>query len=206
MRKHRSYVGIDLLLCCYSQRVFMTRRAHSPHRQSCDGDLRDYNGIGEWSVLSVQSRYRDYCNALQVSDPHLPEPMVHREGHVVWIYPIMDSVIQGIQSGDAACIALGVDFVEEDDHFSFGKILKSNAARALRRAHLTESQMARLREHIVTMLVSGIIPHEMREYAKLLRVIGVGDQWQRLERDVPKDNPFAMRFYKVLRAADGFPS
>jgi hypothetical protein len=141
----------------------MTRRPDSPHIQSYDGDLRDYNRTGQWSALSVQSRYRDYCHTLQVDDLHLPTPKEHREGHVVWIYPIMESVIQGIERGDAACIALGVDFVEEDDLFAFGKTLKSNAARSLRRARLTEGQKARLREHIVTMLVSGLIPHEMRE-------------------------------------------
>jgi hypothetical protein len=118
----------------------------------------------------------------------------------------MEDVIQGIEHGDAACIALGIDFVEEDDLFAFGKTLKSNTARSLRRARLTEEQKVRLRKHIVTMLVSGIIPHEMREYAKLLRAIGVGEHWQRLERDVPRDNPFAMRFYRVLRAAEGFPA
>jgi hypothetical protein len=184
----------------------MTRRPDSPHIQSYEGDLRDYNGTGAWSVLSVQARYRDYCDLLQVGDQRLPEPKEHREGQIVWIYPIMEDVIQGIEHGDAACIALGIDFVEEDDLFAFGKTLKSNTARSLRRARLTEEQKVRLRKHIVTMLVSGIIPHEMREYAKLLRAIGVGEHWQRLERDVPRDNPFAMRFYRVLRAAEGFPA
>jgi hypothetical protein len=181
----------------------MARQPDSLQLQPHYGDRRDYNGTGIWSVLEVQARYRRYCELLQVRDPSLPEPSQHTEGQIVWIYPVMDSVIQGIERGDAACIALGVDFVEEDTLFPFGKILKSNAARSLRRAPLTEEQKSRLRERIVTMLVSGIIPHEMREYAKLLRVIGVGDQWPRLEFGIPKDNPFAMRFYKVLRAAEG---
>ena len=98
---------------------------------------------------------------------------------------------------------MGVDFVEEDDLFAFGKILKSNTARSLRRARITEEQKGRLRERVVTMLATGIIPHEMREYAKLLRVIGVGKHRPRLERDVPRDNPYAMRFYKALRTAEG---
>jgi len=54
-------------------------------------------------------------------------------------------------------------------------------------------------------LVSGIIPREMREYAKLLRTVGVGEHWPRLERDIPRDNPYAMRFYKSLRSAEGLP-
>ena len=44
------------------------------------------------------------------------------------------------------------------------------------------------------------------EYAKLLRTIGVGEHWPRLERDIPRDNPYAMRFYKSLRAAERLPA
>jgi hypothetical protein len=118
----------------------------------------------------------------------------------------MNEVIRGIEENDAACIALGVDFVEEDSLFPFGKSLKSNTARALRRASLTESQEARLRKRIATMLIEGIVPHEMKEYAKLLRTVGVGEFWPQLEREIPRDNRYAMRFYKSLRAAAGFPS
>ena len=117
----------------------------------------------------------------------------------------MDEVIQGIEENDVACIALGVDFVEEDARFPFGATLKSNTARALRRSNLTEVQKSRLRERISTMLVSGVIPHEMREYVKLLRKVGVGEHWPRLDREIPRDNPYAMRYYKSLRAAEGLP-
>ncbi len=170
------------------------------------GNVRNYNGKGSWSVEAVQTRYREYCAAFHVDGSRSLDPKESREGDVLWIYPIMEEVILGIEEGDVACIALGVDFVEEDALFPFGKILKSNTARSLRRAPLTEEQKARLRERVVTMLATGIIPHEMREYAKLLRVIGVGEHWARLERDVPRDNPYAMRFYKALRTAEGLPA
>lgn len=105
-----------------------------------------------------------------------------------------------------ACIQLGVDFVEEDALFPFGPKLKSNTARALRRCPRDETQKSRLRARISTMLALGKIPREMREYAKLLRTIGVGEHWPRLERDIPRDNPYAMRFYRSLRAAEGLPA
>jgi hypothetical protein len=181
----------------------MTPRSDNPHIQSYTGLVRNYNGTGEWSVSGVQTRYLEYCDRLQISDRCVPQAREHREEAGVWIYPIMDDVIRGIEVGDAACIALGVDFIEQDDLFAFGKTLKCNTARALRRAHLTEEQRARLRERIVTMLVGGIVPHEMREYSKLLRVIGVGGYWLKLEQDIPRDNVFAMRFYRVLRLAEG---
>jgi hypothetical protein len=183
----------------------MAKSITSPHLSSYKEDIRDYNGAGVWTVPAVQARYQQYCDVLQVELPRVLKAQEHREGKILWIYPIMEEVIKGIEENDAACIALGVDFVEEDDFFAFGKTLKSNTARALRRAQLTEEQKERLRERVVTMLVNGIVPHEMREYAKLLRVIGVGEHWPRLEGAIPRDNPFAMRFYRVLRTAEGLP-
>jgi hypothetical protein len=169
------------------------------------GNINNYNGKGKWSVDAVQMRYREYCDAFHVESARRLDPREHREGDILWIYPIMEEVIRGIEEGDVACTALGVDFVEEDALFPFGATLKSNTARALRRTHLTEAQKSRLRERITGMLALGIIPHEMREYAKLLRAIGVGEHWPRLEREVPRGNPYAMRFYKSLREAEGLP-
>ncbi len=169
------------------------------------GNIRDYNGKDNWSVESVQRRYREYCAALQIECCNSLDPFRAQQGEVHWIYPIMSEVIRGIEAGDVACIQLGVDFVEEDALFPFGPKLKSNTARALRRCPLNEMQKSRLRARISTMLALGKIPHEMREYAKLLRTIGVGEHWPRLERDIPRDNPYAMRFYRCLRAAEGLP-
>ena len=164
------------------------------NRSNFLGNIRDYNGKDNWSVESVQRRYREYCATLHIECCSL-DPFRAQQGEVHWIYPIMSEVIRGIEAGDVACIQLGVDFVEEDALFPFGPKLKSNTARALRRSPLNETQKSRLRARSSTMLASGKIPHEMREYAKLLRTIGVGEHWPRLERDIPRDNPYAMRFY-----------
>ncbi|MFL6429756.1 MAG: hypothetical protein ACJ71S_16035 [Acidobacteriaceae bacterium] len=185
----------------------MAKRSDSPHiRASYSGNLRDYNGTGAWSIAEVQARYRHYCDLLHIVDSRLPRVRESKDGDVTWVYPIMEDVIEGIERGDAACIALGIDFIEEDHHFIFGKTLKSNTARALRRADLTESQKERIRERVVKMLVSGTIPHEMREYAKLLRKVGVGRFWSRLERDISRENRFAMRFFEYLRTAECRPN
>jgi hypothetical protein len=173
------------------------------HWREFAGNVKNYNGKGRWDVAAVQARYREYCDQFQIEKPLSLVPIEHREGEVVWIFPIMDEVIKGITSGDAACIELGVEFVEEDALFPLGLRLKATTARELRRALLSETQKARLRKRITAMLAIGLIPHEMREYVKLLRKIGVGEYWPLLEREVPRDNPYAMRFYKSLREAEG---
>jgi hypothetical protein len=105
------------------------------------------------------------------------DPVTHEDPSAVWIYPVMDKVILGIEAGDAACVELGVDFVQEDQGFPFGALLKAKTARALRRAHtrgeLSPTQCERLRTRIVKMLIAGNTPHEFREYAKLVRHLGL---------------------------------
>ncbi len=182
-----------------SKNAETTRSHRSPHIQRLGGNLRDYNGVQNWSVAAVQARYVQYCHQFAVEEFEIPRPKEHTEGKGHWIYPIMESVIAGIERGDRACVELGVEFVEEEEHFVFGKILKSNTARALRRAQLSSAQIDRLRERIVRMLIAGQVPHEFQQYARLLRHIGLGDWWPTIEKEVNRHNPYVMRYYEYLK-------
>jgi hypothetical protein len=84
----------------------------------------------------------------------------------------MERVIEGINAGDPACILLGIELIEEDAGMPFGRILKSNAARALRRAPLADEHKLRIRRRVLAMLRAAYVPHEYKEYAKLLVRIG----------------------------------
>ena len=162
--------------------------------------IRDYNGEGHWTVAAVQARYSEYCREYGVTSPSPPIPREHMEEKKRWIYPVMEAVIEGIERGDKASIALGLDFIEEDARFPFGKTLKSNTARALRRATLTTEQVLRVRKRVTNMLIAGQIPHEFREYAKLLRHVGLADCWPLIQRDAKVDNPYVQRFVHYFRA------
>lgn len=74
-------------------------------------------------------------------------------------------------------IEIGVEFIEEDVRFRFGRVIKSNTARALRRAELTSKQVERVRTRVAHMLIAEHVPREYREYSKLLRKVGMGDWW-----------------------------
>ena len=162
--------------------------------------IYNYNGEGRWTVAAVQTRYIEYCREYGVKSPNPPVPREHIEGQKQWLYPVMEAVIEGIERGDKASIALGLDFIEEDAHFPFGKTLKSNTARALRRASLTEEQVLRVRKRVTNLLIAGQIPHEFREYAKLLRHVGLAECWSIMQRDAKLDNPFVRRFVEYFRA------
>ena len=91
------------------------------------------------------------------------------------MYPVMDRVIEGILAGDIACAEVGIEFIEQDASFPFGRILKSNTARALRRSYMLPEQQERIRRRVASMLSSEYLPREFRQYAKLARKLGMAD-------------------------------
>jgi hypothetical protein len=135
-------------------------------------ELIDFNGNGRWTREAIIDRYRRFAAEAGVSPRDL-SPMEHTERDRHWVYPVMHKVIEGIEAGDPACIRIGIEFIEEDAKFMFGRILKSNTARALRRAPLSEEQRQRIRRRVLGMLRAGKVPHEFREYAKLVKKIGL---------------------------------
>lgn len=161
--------------------------------------LRDYNGTGAWSAIAIRERYAELCAHMGVVSPVDLTPLEASRGEHRWIYPVMDKVIEGIEAGDVACAALGVEFLEEDRKFPFGANLKYRTARALRRASLPPSLETRLKRRIVAMLAAGNVPREYREYARLLRRIGFDDWWARIEEKAPRNNRYAMRYYRYFR-------
>lgn len=85
----------------------------------------------------------------------------------------MDRVVEGIAADDSACVQIGIEFIEEDARFPFGRTLKCQVARALRKyATLSEGQKSRIRRRAFAMLAAGNIPWEFADYAKLVRKIG----------------------------------
>jgi hypothetical protein len=157
------------------------------------------NGEGRWSLHGIKERYAAYARRLRVSSPLDLKPTEHEEHSRHWIYSVMFQVVEGIEKGDEACIAIGVEFIEEDERFSFGRIIKSNTARALRRADLTSEQIERIRKRIVHMLITERVPREYHEYAKLLRKVGLGDWWPVIEEQVNRNNPYVMRHYEYFQ-------
>jgi hypothetical protein len=158
----------------------------------------DYNGEGRWSRAEILRRYSSLASQLGVSPRDL-SPIEHEERGRKWVYPVMSEVIEGIEAGDAACVVIGIEFIEEDARFPFGKILKSNTARALRRANLTDDQKERIRRRVFAMLRDGHVPHEYKEYAKLVRRIGFDAK--SLDSIPASDNPYVMRFYNYFAQA-----
>jgi len=176
--------------------------------------INDFNGDGKWSRDAILQRYSEYCKELGIPEmdlspaehegttwgrgPGAGEPWVLGPQPTRWVYPVMTKVIDGIKLGDEACKMIGIEFIEEDQRFTFGILLKSKTARMLRQTTLSEEQKARVRKRVIEMLLAGHVWREFREYAKLLKKIGVGEYRDELEAGVDRDNPYVMRFYRYL--------
>jgi hypothetical protein len=155
------------------------------------------DGTGRWTQDAVRQRYLQYCRFFRI--PPRPLPSGHdwpsERGLIV---TLMDALIEGMKTGDLACAEIGIELMEEDGGLAFGRILKANAARALRRCALTEAQKERVRSRVVSMLCRGFMPHEFRDYARLLRRIGLGSHREILERTVDRSDPWARWYFDYL--------
>ena len=158
----------------------------------------DYNGQGDWTSDAILQRYTRYCQQLKVGNSIKLIPKTLVQGNKKWIYPAMGIVIEGIEEGDIACKWIGIEFIEQDQKFSFGKILKSNTARALRRAELDEEDKERIRKRLVNMLLTGNVPHEYKEYAKLLKKVGLESYRESLEESIKSQLRVRLQYSKAI--------
>jgi hypothetical protein len=163
-------------------------------------EVIDYNGENDWSREALLRRYAEYCRRLKIRELDL-KPLEVLRDNKKWIFPVLYKVIDGIEQGDAACKLIGIEFIEEDRKFPFGKVLKSNTARALRRGTLTEEDKERIRKRLTTMLLQGNVPHEYKQYSKLLKKIGLGNYRDEIEKSIDRSNPYVMKYYRYLTEA-----
>jgi hypothetical protein len=162
-------------------------------------EIIDYNGTGPWSRDEILRRYREHARRLQVFPVLDLTPDESGEGQRRWIHPVMDKVIAAIDTGDLACIQLGIELIQSDEKFAFGRTLKAHTARCLRRAPLTPEQQELIRARVIGLLLAGRILREYREYARLLRKVGIGRWWDGVEERVDRGNRYVMRYYDYFR-------
>jgi hypothetical protein len=166
-----------------------------------DNETRDYNGKGNWSLESVERRFKSYSKIFGTTLERL-EPHIYEEGSTTWIYPLADAVIDGIKSKDAACVELGIELIEESASMPFGMTLKSNTARALRQSAelLTEDQRRRIRRRVADMLIAQYMPREFVQYVKLARKIGFDDEVPRVRSEADFENRWVRHYLDRLTA------
>ena len=131
-------------------------------------------------------------------------PSEFRQAETTWVYPVMVRVIEGILAGDIACAEVGIEFIEQDASFPFGRILKSNTARALRRSDiLLPEQQERVRRRVASMLSSEYLPREFRQYARLARKLGMADVLSARHDTLNLANPWVAHYLEYFTGGPG---
>jgi hypothetical protein len=164
----------------------------------------NYNRDEEWAPEAVAQRYGRYCDEFGWPRQRELVAEAFTEACAMRIWPIMTPVNIGIKEDDPACTEIGIDFICERRSFPFGMTLKSNTARALRKATLTERQQDRIREGVAQMLLDGYLPQEYRFYSRLLRRTGLGQFRDALLAIVPRGHRMTRYFnYVQVLAVEG---
>jgi len=86
----------------------------------------------------------------------------------------MTEVARAIREGDRSAIILGYRVVMADPHLPFGKILKSNLARALKHhiELLSEDEKLELAGKTAGLLSLPFCPREVEDYCRLVKTMG----------------------------------
>lgn len=86
----------------------------------------------------------------------------------------VSKVAQAIKQGDRSAVAIGYSLLMEDPHLPFGKILKSNVARALKHhiELLNEHEKLGLAGKTAELLSLPFCPREAEDYCRLVKKMG----------------------------------
>jgi len=81
---------------------------------------------------------------------------------------------RAIKKGERQAIAIAHRLIMLDPHLPFGKLIKSNLARALKQqtALLTEAEKLALADQTITLLCLPFCPREAEDYCRLVKRMG----------------------------------
>jgi hypothetical protein len=149
-----------------------------------------------WRLDCVQARYRDLCRRYGLD--HSEIVMCSYSLQRRWTAGILRPLTDRIKKGDLAAAEIGIEMMEEDRGLAFGSIIKSNLPRALAKCPLTELQKERIRRRVVAMLLRKFMPKEFRQYAWLIRRIGLGSWQAHLESEADRSHPWVEWYLHYL--------
>ncbi len=154
----------------------------------------NYNPEGKWSVESVQAKYWELCLSLGGVSGFEPQPRKHTNHNgTTWIYNVMDSVVDGVQLGDKACVQISIEYIQDNDMRSTTGYIRERMARALRNCELSNKQKSQLADTFIKQLESKRIYKEFREYCRLFKKIGVEPYKKEIEKYTNSNKQYIKR-------------
>jgi hypothetical protein len=130
-------------------------------------------------------------------------PQDGHENPAVWLSQTFDQVRRAIVVGDTEAVSLACDLIEKDPMLPFGKLIKSDLARALKKqvGLLVASERAQVLGATIKLLNQEYAPRELEDYCKLAKKLPGPEFLAALSRVAPR-NPKAERLLAYLAQSD----
>ena len=127
------------------------------------------------------------------------------EGHenpAVWLSQTFAVVRAAIAKGDPVAVSLACSLIEQDPMLPFGKLIKSDLARALKKqvAMLVASERAQVLNAVAKLLNQEYAPRELEDYCKLAKKLPVAE-YRAAVADVTTKNAKAKQLLAYLSDA-----
>lgn len=126
----------------------------------------------EWTFAEVRQRYESLANSYRIKEPLIFEYPWESEliklKHALW------DISGAIKKQDSAATEIAIEFVMSDVFFHYSGYIRATMARRLKSAGLSETSKERLRQGLFRLFLSNTFGPEHKEFARLLRNIGLG--------------------------------
>lgn len=121
----------------------------------------------------MSPRERAEQEILQLLGPRIRNyvPQDALDHPAIWVSQCFTSLARAVAKGDAPAISLACDLIHQDPKLPFGKIIKSDLARALKKQsqRLVVSERRQLLDATQKLLNLPYAPRELDDYGKLVR-------------------------------------
>lgn len=160
LRPNRASSSLQLALACFllGDRTMQNEAYYCPPR--------------EWTFSEVRLRYERLCSSYEVKEPLLLQYPYESElaklKHALW------DISSAVKGQDSAAIEVAMEFVFSRVFFHYSGYIRSTMARRLKGVTLPEAAKERLRRGLFNIFSSDIFGPEHKEFARLLRSIGLG--------------------------------
>ena len=100
---------------------------------------------------------------------YYPHPDIDHPG--IWVSSLFQNIRKAICLGDETAIAIACELIHCDPRLPFGKLIKSDLARALKKRSekLGSEERAQIMEVTIRLLTMSYAPRELEDYVKLIR-------------------------------------
>lgn len=121
----------------------------------------------------------------------------------VWLSQTFTGLAKAIEGGDAVAMSLACDLIHADPMLPFGKLIKSDLARALRKqaSKLLPGERTLIVATTLKLLKQDFAPRELEDYCKLLRKFRAEEYQPMLPGITPK-NAKSVKLHAYLTYGD----